>query len=153
LEYVLQSDDIARDAAEWPYRFAAVIAVSFGALLLLMGNGHLTAVVALAEEQGRPLDARLVSHIATSGYLMFPALFSLIVARWLWLGRDWAYGTSIFNASVLMAYLVLLLFMVPSEPDTVGSELDVAAIAVGSYIAILAGVWAGMHWGGRKRTD
>ena len=146
----MQADATDNDAAMWPFRFAAVVGVLFGMLLLLMGNGHMTAVIAVAADQGRSLDWPLVAHLGTSGYLMFPALYSLVVARWLWLGRDWAYGTTIFNVTILLIYLVLLLTMEPEDPDMVGSELNIATLAVGLYLAVLAAVWAGSRWAGSR---
>lgn len=128
----------------WPCKLAAGIAAVVGVLLIMMGGGHLYAVISVALAENNPLDYRLVSLIATGGILAYPGLLSVIICRWLWQGRNWAYAMCVANAVALLIYLVLLLLAKarnPASSTNVGSELDYATVIVGAYLITLITVW------------
>ena len=129
--------------AGWPFKLAAVVAALFGALLMLMGGGHIYAVISLAAAESRPFDHRLVSLIATGSILAYPGLLSAGLCWWLWRGRTWAYATCVAAAAPLVIYLVLLLCAeaLPGSSPNVGSELHVAALVGGTLLATLVAVW------------
>ena len=125
----------------WPCKIAALVAVVAGILMVLMGGGHLNAVISAAMTQQRALDYRLVSLVTTGVMLAFPGLLSVILCPWLWKGKVWAYGMCIISTFILMIYLSLLLFARALDPEKVGSELNIAAMIVGAYLTILIAVW------------
>ncbi len=125
-------------------RMAAVIATLTGVLLMLMGSGHISAVLSAADEAGRDLDYRLLSIMSTGGFLFYSGLFNVVMARWMWLSREWAFGVCIFTTSALLFFLILLLRVklaqtAPSE--NVGTELFYACAAAATTIGILAVSW------------
>jgi hypothetical protein len=128
-----------------PCKLAALIAVMVGVLMILMGGGHLQAVISVAMAQGDPLDYRMVSLITTGVMLAFPGLLSIVVCYWLWRGKNWAYAMCIISTLILMIYLSLLLFAQALDPAKVGSELNAAATVVGSYLVVLIAVWVSMR--------
>jgi uncharacterized membrane protein len=129
----------------WPCRLAALAAVIAGVLMMLMGGGHLNAVISAALTQDRALDYRLVSLVTTGVMLAFPGLLSVVLCPWLWKGKVWAYGMCIVSTVILMIYLSLLLFALALDPEKVGSELNIAAMIVGAYLSVLIVVWISMR--------
>ncbi|WOJ94781.1 hypothetical protein R0135_06335 [Congregibacter variabilis] len=125
----------------WPVRFATLTAALLGPLMLLMGGGHLYGIISVALGNDAELDYRLVSLITTGLLMALPGLVSLTCLRWLWQGRIWAYATCILSASTLMAYLTLLLSIKVRDSSKVGSELNMAAMAVAVYLAVMISVW------------
>ena len=125
----------------WPSKAAAVVAVLLGLLLMAMGGGHISGVLAVAEAQDKPADYRLVSLVATGAILAFPGLIGVLVSPWLWKGKGWAYAVSILSASAVMAYLVFLVLLVAPNSTTVGSELNYAVLFVGIFLVVLAVAW------------
>lgn len=140
-------------AGHMPCKVAALAAVIAGVLMVLMGGGHLSAVVSSAFAHNQTLDYRLVSLITTGVMLAFPGLLSVALCPWLWKGRNWAYGMCIVSTFILMIYLSLLLFAGSLDPTKVGSELNVASIIVGSYLAILILVWISMRLRRRQLAE
>ena len=141
-------------AGYWPCKLAAGIAAVVGVLLIMMGGGHLYAVISVALAENKPLDYRLVSLIATGGIVAYPGLLSVTICRWLWQGRGWAYAMCVANAAALLIYLVLLLLVKARDPAgsaNVGSELDYASMIVGAYLVTLISVWASFR--NRQRND
>lgn len=131
-----------------------MIAVIGGLLMMAMGGGHLEAVVTPMLADDKPLDYRLVSLITTGVVLALPGLLGVILCRWLWQGKDWAYAMCIFSASALFVYLLLLLSMKapePGEPIKVGSELHAATVLVGVYLLTLVAAWLALR-SRRRRT-
>lgn len=136
---------VVRFAHPWPCQFGAATAVAMGLLLIAMGGGHLYGVIADALAESKPFDYRFVSLLATGGILAYPGVLSLMVCRWLWQGRDWAYAMCIAAAAATMVYLGLLLVMHAPDPATplrVGSELNYAAIFTGTYLLTLSAAWS-----------
>ena len=126
--------------AHWPRSLACVVALGVGAMLVFMGGGHLYGVTVRALAEGLPFDYRLVSLLATGGIVAYPGLTNLALARWLWLGRDWAFAMCAANAAVSLAYLLLLL-AARTRPDLVGRELPLAIVIVGTYVFALVSLW------------
>ena len=125
----------------WPCKVAAVLAVVVGALLLLGGWGHLSAV--LASREGQPFDYRFVSLLTTSGILMFPGMVSIAASYWLWQGRTWAYASCLLSTVALMLYLGLLIYMkaqVPAGSTSAGPEVYVFAALTSVYLVGMAAV-------------
>ena len=131
------------NTVSWQSRAAAIAVATLSVLILMMAGGHFYGVMTAA--QNRPLDFRLASLIATSGILAYPGLLGLVVCRWLWLGRDWAYGMGIFSALAPFGYLVLLLRTDTLDPTKVGSELGFAAIVVAVYILVIGAAWVSLR--------
>ena len=133
--------------AGWPFKLAAVVAALFGVLLMLMGGGHVYAVISVALAESRPFDHRLVSLIATGSILAYPGLLSAGLCRWLWHGRTWAYAMCVAAAAPSLIYLVFLLIAeaLPGGSPDVGSELDIAALVVGALLATLVAVWSSLR--------
>lgn len=137
--------DTIRLAGHWPCKLAALAAVIAGVLMMLMGGGHLYAVVVGALAQDKPLDYRMVSLVTTGVMLAFPGLLSVVLSPWLWRGRNWAYGMCLISTLILMIYLSLLLFARSLDPTKVGSELNIAFMTVGAYLVTLIAVWVSMR--------
>jgi hypothetical protein len=128
----------------WRRRIAAGTAAVVGVVLVMMGGGHLYAVISVALAEGRPLDYRLVSLIATGGIVACPGLLNLSVCKWLWQGRGWAYAMCIASEAACLVYLVLLVLVRARDPGgvaNVGGELEAATILVGAHLVTL--VWVG----------
>ena len=134
----------------WPRKLAALVAASAGAMLMLMGGGHLYGVISAALAQGKPFDHRLVSLILTGSILAYPGLLSLSLSPWIWQGRPWACAMCVAAAAPSLIYVVLLLIVeaLPGRSPAVGSELNLAALVVGVLLATLIAVWASL----RNRT-
>ena len=137
----------------WPCKLAALTAVIVGVLLMLMGGGHLYGVMTVLSAHDNPVDYRFVSLLATGGILAFPGLLSLVVCRWLWQGRNWAYAVCIICASAVMIYLVLLVWFVAPDSTSVGSELNFATMIVGAYLVALIAVWTSMRITRRRQAE
>jgi hypothetical protein len=132
----------------WPCKVAAVLAVVVGALLLLGGWGHLSAV--LATRVGQPFDYRFVSLLTTSGILMFPGLVSIAASYWLWQGKTWAYASCLLSTSALVLYLGLLVYMklqAPAGATSAGPEVYFFAALASVYLVVMAVVLRGLHRG------
>jgi hypothetical protein len=138
-------NDTARLAGYWPCKLAALAAIVAGVLMMLMGGGHLYAVIVGALAQGNPLDYRMVSLVTTGVMLAFPGLLSVVLCPWLWRGKNWAYGMCLISTLILMIYLSLLLFARALDPAKVGSELNAAVMTVGAYLVILIAVWVSIR--------
>ena len=132
----------------WPRKFATIVAVITGGLLLLGGWGHLAAI--LDARAGQPFDYRFVSLVTTSGILMFPGVVSIGASYWLWHGRSWAYVSCVLSMLALTLYLGLLVYMKAQVPDAstaAGSEVYFFAIFVSVYLIVMLGtlVWLKRH--------
>lgn len=138
------------DPIRWPCKTAAIFAVITGALLLLAGWGHLSAI--LETTAGEPFDYHFVSLVTTSGILMFPGIVGIATSYWLWQGRNWAYVSCLLSVSALMLYLVLLLFMkaqVPNDATTAGDEVYATTGLAIAYLVVTLSVLLWLH-GSRK---
>jgi len=114
--------------------------------MMIGGVGHLVAIVSVAISQNKPYDFRLVSLIATGGILAYPGMVNLALSRWIWRGREWAFGVSALCTIPLLAYLVLLLFarIPPDSTDPFAGAGDSARTTVlinGIYLAVLFSAW------------
>lgn len=133
-------------ARPWPGRVAAVVAVGFGVMMLLMGGGHLSAILGRFFDSGAAVDYRFVSLVSTGAFLLLPGLVALASVVGLWRGRRWAFVACAFSAVVLLAYLGLLHLIrdpAPGEPVRLGSELQVATAIVGAWLLVVLGGWFG----------
>jgi hypothetical protein len=134
----------------WPCKFAAVLAVPVGVLLMLGGWGHLSAV--LDSRAGMPFDYRFVSLLTTSGILMFPGLVSVLASYWLWHGKVWAYVSCLLSTSALMLYLGLLVYMktqVEQDATAAGPEVYFFTALASIYLVVIAAV---LLWLSRVRV-
>lgn len=132
-------------ARRWPGRLAAVVAVGFGVMMLLMGGGHLNAILGRFFASGAAVDYRFVSLVSTGAFLLLPGLVALASTLGLWRGRRWAFVACFLSAAVLLAYLGLLHLIrepAPGEPVRLGSELHVATAIVGAWLLVLIVGWA-----------
>ncbi len=136
-----------------PGKFATLTALVLGVLMLLMGGGHLYAVITDALANDRPLDYRLVSLITTGLLMALPGLVSLFCLKWLWQRRTWAYAMCILSASALMVYLALLLSIEVRDMTKVGSELDAAAMIVALYLVVMIGTWGYLKFQARGASS
>ena len=131
-------------ARQWPGRVTAVVAVGFGVMMLLMGGGHLSAILGRFFDSGASVDYRFVSLVSTGAFLLLPGLVALASIVGLWRGRRWAFVACSFSAAVLLAYLGLLhLIQEPAagEPVKLGSELHVATAIVGAWLLVVLVGW------------
>ena len=138
--------------SSWPCRIAAIIAVPSGIMMILMGGGHLSAIIGNAMANDVPFNFRLVSLLTTGGMLVLPGILSVVMSYWIWKGRNWAFATCTVSTTMLMIYLTLLMYMKANDPagaPSVGTELYIASIIVGSYLVVLGVSWS-MHMLGNR---
>ena len=131
-------------ARQWPGRVAAVVAVGFGVMMMLMGGGHLSAILGRFFDSGASVDYRFVSLVSTGAFLLLPGLVALVSIVGLWRGRRWAFVACAFSAVVLLAYLGLLHLIqdpAPGEPVKLGRELHIATAIVGAWLLVVVFAW------------
>jgi hypothetical protein len=91
-----------------PHSTLAWAAILLGLTFGIAGIFHLTAVISLAVRQGKPYDFRLVSLLATGGFLIYPGLINIGISRWIRQGHPWALAMSAVVTFPLLVYEALL---------------------------------------------